>query len=186
MLTWVLFESPVALGVPAALVLFFLLVYWRRGGSPRPLAVASLVTVALFITQALVVTYREQAIRVLAGIEQGVLDRRVDALRAALADDFHTQGLDRVDFLDMARQRLKHVRVHWLQRTGIRLEERGPERFTVIVSYLAQGSGAEGDGLTRSSWKVTFALRGGAWKIIEAEPRTIDGVDIRRWETLGR
>lgn len=184
--TWVLFESPAALGVPAALVLFFLLVRWRRGGSPRPLAITALVVLALFVAQVVVVTSREHAIRVLVGIERGLLDRRVDALRDALAGDFHTQGLDRDGFLELVRQRIKHIRIHWLQRTGVRVAERGTDRFAVIVSYVAQGSGGEGDGLTRSSWRVAFARRGGQWKIVEVEPRTIDGVDIRRWEALGR
>jgi hypothetical protein len=185
-LTWVVFESPAALAVPVALLLFFLLVRWRRGGSPRPLAAAALVSLALFIVQAAVVTAREHAARVLAGIERDLLDRRVEALRAALADDFHTQGLDRERFLDLVRQRIRHIRVHWLQRTGLRIAEREPDRFVVLVSYLAQGSGTEGDGLSRSSWRVAFGRRGGAWKIVEAEPRSLDGIDVRSWERLGR
>lgn len=185
-LTWMLFESPGALGVPVALLLFFLLVRWRRGGSPRPLATAALVSLVLFVVQAVVVTPREYAIRILAGVERGLLDRRVEALGDALAEDFHIQGLDRERFLELVRQRIKHIRVHWLQRTGMRIEERAADRFAVLVSYLAHGSDTEGDGLTRSSWRVTFGRRGGAWKIVAAEPRSIDGVDSPSWERIGR
>ena len=82
--TWLLFESVAALGSVLGLVLFALLVHWRRSGQVRPLLLGLGVAAALLLVQVLVVTRREHAGRILAAIERDIVAARTAALEAAL------------------------------------------------------------------------------------------------------
>jgi hypothetical protein len=121
-LTWLLFESRIALGIALFLVNFFLLVHWRRGGRARPLLIAVAVSAALLLTQALVVTKREAADRLLATVERGLLASDAAPLAQALAPGFVAGDMDRAAFLARVERELRRWRVHSLGHAPLRIE----------------------------------------------------------------
>ncbi|HMQ15484.1 MAG TPA: hypothetical protein PKC49_05865 [Phycisphaerae bacterium] len=183
---YVLLESPLVLSIILALINFALLVAWRRGGSPRALLISLGLAAMLLVVQALVVTQRERAGRVLAAIERDLVEGRLGALDAALAADFETQGVGRAEFLAMVADALRQARVTWLRRTELALAPASAEGFAVEAAYVADLDASDYRGTLRSRWRIAFARREGRWRITAIEPLRIDGVTGNDWKRLMR
>lgn len=190
-LTWLLLESPAALGTLLGLTLFVLLVRWRRGGSPRPLVVALAVSVVLLVTQALVVTHRERAAHVLDAIAADIARARTGALAAALDEQFDAgrhrgEPLTRARFVEYVQALLRRINVVWVQRTDLDITGRQPGRFVAEAQYLAEINYDQLSGTFRSRWAVTFSRTAHGWQIVHIEPMFIDGVPVASWERIAR
>jgi hypothetical protein len=175
-LTWIVFESPAALGVVLVVPLFGLLVLWRRGGQARPVLIGLALAAALFVAQAVVVTNREHAGRVLADIEKELLASRTTALAAALAPDFRFDQLDGDEFLAFVRQGLGSVRIHWVERVRLEVQEAAADRFVVRADYLAEVNTNGVTHVPRSAWTLTFIRAGDRWLVAELRCLHIDGL----------
>lgn len=184
LLVWVLLESPLALGTVLGLLCFGLLVHWRRGGTPRPLLIALAAAAVLLVVQAVVVTPREHAARVLRPIEFGLLQSDIRPLAAALAPGFSADGMDAEAFVQRAREALRRMAVTRLMRLRLQIEDSTPQGFSAVVRYLAdiriEGQG----GAVDSTWKIHFATGGGACRIRAIEPQRFQGLEIRSWREL--
>lgn len=181
---WLLFESPAALGGLLFLVSFGLLVRWRRGGSPRPLVGALLVSAALMTVQALVTTRDEAIRRALATIEDAVRYGEAEALYGVLADDFRLEELGRDAFVAQVRQRLATLRVHWLRRGDLVFVEETPQRCVVQVNYLADITAPSFGGAFRSRWPLTFTRGAHGWRISEIGLPLVEGQQLRSWSRI--
>lgn len=183
---WLLFESLPALGAILGVTLFVLLVLWRRSGNARPLLIGLGVAVVLLSAQALVVTKREHAGRVLAGIERDIRGSKMDALAAALAPEFDSQGMGRDEFLSYVRRQMAKVRVHWLERWQLSVSNAETDRFEAMVTYLTEISGEGMAATPRSNWSFTFVRTPAGWKIATLECRQIDALRGVSWRDLDR
>ncbi len=181
-LTWLLFESPLALSAVLALVLFVLLIYWRRGGRGRYLLIGTGFAVVLLVLQSVVETRREHAGRLLKRIERDLVASRSEALSEALATDFDAgEGLDRPAFLDLVDHQLAQIRIRWLDRLGLNVQQSTGESFTVLVSYRADVSWHQFVGSVPSEWSITFGRRGDPWQITTIRPLSIAGDRVAGW-----
>ena len=185
-LVWVLFESTITLAVVLALANFFLLVYWRRSGRPRPLLIGLAVAVVLLVLQALVVTKREHAAAILQRIETDLLVSRVEALDRALATDFQAGSRDHDRFVDFARRQLEVVEIHWLMRTSPRVEESQKDTFTISVGYTADVTAHGYVGPVGSRWRLTFVREAGEWRIGRIDPPMINRRQFDDWRDFRR
>lgn len=183
-LTWFLFESLAALGAVLGLVLFVLLVYWRRSGRRRPLLVGLAAAAVLLTVQGLVVTQREHAGRILVPIEKDLLASRTGALAAALAPDFDAAGMDRDAFVQYVSRQLQRLKIRWLDRWALFLVESDAERFVVSATYSADVAGGNFTGNVRSVWSLTFVRRSDGWKIANIRPLHVGSVDDPTWFTF--
>ncbi len=186
-LTWVLLESPVALGVLLGTALFVLLVYWRRTGRPRPLVVGLVLSVALFVAQGLIETRREAGLRQLGIIEEAVLRGDARPVADTLAPTFAAGGRDRAAFVDYMNRWLGRLRVRTLDRTWPppRVEESDGERFVLSVSYLADLAG-EYAGTLPSGWRLTFVRTPDGWRLAGVEATYIAGLRDVSWSAIDR
>lgn len=185
-LTWVLFESLPVLGGILGVVLFVLLVYWRRSGKARPLLIGLGVAVVLLAVQALVVTNRERAARVLTAIEHDVRASRTDVLAAALAPEFESQGLGRDEFVTYVRRQLANVRIRWIERWELTISDAQADRFVASATYLADVAAEGMSGTPRSSWRFEFVRTPAGWRIAQLECRQIDGHHDLSWRDFER
>ncbi len=185
-LVWVLLESTVTLAVILALANFFLLVYWRRSGRPRPLLIGLAVAVVLLALQALIVTKREHAATILSQIETDLLASRVEALDRALATDFQAGHRNHEAFVDFARRQLEVVEIHWLRRTGPRVEQSEKDTFTISVGYTADVTAHGYVGPVGSRWRITFVREAGEWRIGRIDPPMINRRQFDDWRDFRR
>ena len=163
---WLLLESFTALALGLFLVNFFLLVYWRRSGRPRPLLIGLAAAAFLLCLQNLVVTRQEHAGRILAGIEREIPTAAVAALATVLSDDFECDGMDADAFVAFAEAGLERVDVDMLRRIGLEIGESGAARFVARVVYLSEVRVAGLiDRLIKTVWDVTFVQERGRWRI---------------------
>lgn len=188
---WFLFESPAALGAVLGIVLFVLLVRWRRRGDARPLVIALALAAALLLTQGLVVTRREHADRILRRIERDIVAGRVNALEGALARDFDAGGfqdrrLDRDTFLALVQQFLGATRVRWLRRVDSQLRDTPAEGFTVSVAYFAETISAGTGFAARTGWRLAFRHTDAGWQIVEIQCEYLDTIVRPSWDDLAR
>jgi hypothetical protein len=184
MLTWLFFESPIALAIPLGLLWFGLLVYWRRGGSPRPLLAALAAGAALLLVQALVQTHREIAVSLLRPIEEDVLASRVDALAGSLATDFRAGDWDTEEFLGHARDWLARIRVSWLTRSALDVAESRGDVFIAEVAYAADVRLDDFPGVIQTRWRIHFARVDRRWRIRSIDPPQIQGRPAPSWSAL--
>lgn len=185
-LIWLLFESTLALGGCLAVLLFVLLVRWRRTLKPRPLLIGLALSVVLLLVQALVVTRREHADRIMRAIEQDVVASRPDAIAAALSERFYISetGWDRERFLDRVRQYLEAVDVRTLTRRKLAVETSEAGRFQIYISYLADISTRDLDTPVLSRWRIEFVDEAGQWRILTIQPSSIERRPIGGWKGL--
>jgi len=188
-LRWFFLESTAALGGTLAVLLFVLLVYWRRSGHALPLLIGLSTATILLLVQALVVTQREHADRILRRIEKDLVRGGTSALAAALAPDFvtddpHDSGLRRAEFLDLARDWLRRVLVHWLERTDLRVEDTARDRFVASAAYIAEVGAEQFGGVFRSRWSLTFVRTPAGWQIRHLHPEQIENRHAPRWPAL--
>lgn len=185
-LTWLFLESTLALAALLFVVLFVLLVYWRRSGVVRPLLVGLAAAVVLLVVQSAVVTQREQAGLIMGRVEQDILDSKVDALAAALSSDFWIEDAewDSEKFIERVRHYMRRVDVLTLMRRRLEVVERGEDTFTVEIAYLADVRGMDYAGVTPSNWRIQFVREGEDWRIRNIIPRYVGGRAPNGWRRL--
>lgn len=179
MLQWFFLESTIALGIVSFLVLFWLLVHWRRNGNVRPLLIGLLVCGTLLIIQAAVVTPRERAELVLGKIERDVKQGKTTALAESLGRQFTGLGVGRTEFIDAASRYVGHMSIHALYRSELRTEPAG-DGFVAVVSYLAEMGYDSESGTVITQWRFRFAREDGRWVIVELPEATIERQRITR------
>jgi hypothetical protein len=190
-LEWFFFESTAALASVLGVVLFVLLVVWRRSGKARPLVIGVAVSAVLLSLQGFVVTRKEQATRILDSIESDLVHGHADALAAALTPDFETEqrsgrALNRRDFLELVAQRLQRTRIGWINRSGLQTGESRPDHFVVTVAYMAEAYVENFGGVFRSRWTITFARSPEGWRIQHIRADEIEGLGNEpAWGTIG-
>lgn len=183
-LVWVLLESRAALGALLGVVLFGLLVHWRRSGRPRALVIGLAAAAALLVAQALVVTKREHAARILTVIERDIIASRTADLADTLSDDFDFPG-GRADFLEFVDLQLARVDVRYLERWGLRVVHNGGAQFTAAVEYTADVGGVYA-GSFFSGWELTFIRTPAGWRVLRVRPRHLAGLHDVDWPSLRR
>ncbi len=187
-LRWFFFESTIALGAVLFLFAFGLLVYWRRGGSPRPLLVALLVGVVLLIVQAAVVTPREWADRLMRQVQIDVLASQTQRMAGVLAPSFRITDEDwgRDDFLELVRSYYRRLTVRSLRRRLFEVGKVRDDVFTLTVSYLAEVETRDFSGPVLSRWEIEFVRSDGVWRIGSIRPVEINHRPVQRWRRLPR
>jgi len=188
LLVWLLFESTLALVGCLVVVLFVLLVYWRRTLRPRPLLIGLAAAVVLLVVQALVVTRKEHADRIMQRIEADIIASRVDDLRAALSARFHIAEMDwdRSEFIDVVEGYMSWIDVISLTRRRLAVEGGEGDRFHIYISYLADVSTNDFRYSGLSRWLIEFVHEEGGWKIVEIQPTEMDRRSIGGWGSLPR
>jgi hypothetical protein len=185
-LAWIFLESLPALAALLFTANFILLVYWRRTGRPRPLLVGLAASAALLAVQTVVVTRREHALRILAGIQQDVMTTRTTNLADALAPNFQAGHMDRNEFLDFVTRCYDRVDVAAVRRVSLTFLDSQPEHFTIKVAYMADVRASFGGGWWRSTWEIAFQQTPQGWRINGITPIHIDGIPNVTWQRLGR
>lgn len=191
MLTWLFFESLLALAALVATAWFVLLVYWRRTGRVLPLLIGLGVGLLLFALQAAVTTRRETAARVLTQLEDAVVRSNMPAFEALLAPHFATDAgngplLNREAFLAWVHARMDQMDIIWVNRRTIELVDTAPDHFSVRVSYVAEARiGRESNGPFPSRWFFVFARGpGDHWLIQQVRAESVAMVRTPHWADL--
>lgn len=184
-LSWIFLESPIALGVLCGFTLFWLLVYWRRGGSPRPLLIGIIVCALLFVAQSLIQTTRERVLAVMERIEADVLVHQAGALQASLAPgflvDLGTGAVDRFAFVGYAKAWLERLTVTSLTRTELKITPVDSATMDVQIAYLAQLRYKDYAGLHPSSWRIRFVRVDDKLQITAINPVNVAGAQGSGW-----
>ncbi|MFQ5806277.1 MAG: hypothetical protein ACE5I3_07500 [Phycisphaerae bacterium] len=185
-LVWFFFESTLALGGCLAVLMFVLLVHWRRRLQPRPLLIGLAVALVLLVVQASVVTRREHADRIMKQIEADVVASRPDAVAAALSTRFRIAEpeMDRTKFLDLVRSYMRRVDVHTLTRRALEIVASEKDTFEISISYWADISHRDYSGMVRSRWKIVFLCEQDEWRILCIEPTLIGPRPVDGWRGL--
>lgn len=184
-LTWLLFESLTGLAIALAVVLFVLLVWWRRTGRPRPLLIGLAVAVVLLSLQQAVTTQREHATRLMTRVERAIIEARARDLAPLLAPDFRAGERGREEFVAYVADWMQRVKVRWLHRENPHIEESTGDAFTLVVGYLGDVQSDYG-GTIQSRWRIRFARTAAGWQIVGIEPISIAGTDATTWSGIGR
>lgn len=184
---WLFFESSIALGIVLGLVLFGLLVHWRRTLQPRPLLIGLVVALGLLVVQKLVITHREHAGAIMTQIERDIVNTRTGALARLLAADFVAGERDRDVFLAFVRAQMNLIRVHSVRRGSIRITARDAGTFTAVIGYSAMiTTGGFVQQLLPTTWRIWFVREADGWKIQRILPVRIGGQEIPTWEQFER
>ncbi|MGD8452602.1 MAG: nuclear transport factor 2 family protein [Phycisphaerae bacterium] len=183
-LTWVLFENLAALAAVLGTALFILLVYWRRTGRPLPLLIGLAVAMAALAVQTLVVTRREQAGQVLAGIADDVRAARTDALAAALAPEFLAGEMTPEEFVEYVGRQYDKVRVREVVCSSLTIKESAEDRFVAAAAYQGDITADDYRGWIRTRWEITFVRTDTGWQIAQILPTYIDGVPNANWRAI--
>jgi len=180
-LTYVLFESPIALGIVAFVVAAAcLLIRPRLEGAPRRwiLPGAALLFIALFTLQSAVTTERERIWsaldRFIAAVESG----RPDACAPFIADAYDSEGMSRDDIVDYIRQSLEQINIYdtRVTRRDVTRDGRTAE-MTLSATATVSIRGNVGD-LHRARWRITWQKTGPDWQITAIRPEVIDAIPI--------
>ena len=166
-LSWLFFESTWALTALLGIVLFFLVVHWRRSGSVRPLLIGLGVAAVLLILQIVVVTPRERAAAMLHDVELDVLEGRTERLAGLLAPDFSALNMGPPEFVRFVRGRMDVIKVLALQQTHLKLVAASPTRIVVDADYWASVVCNDYKGEFPSQWHVTFKRTPEGWRIAD-------------------
>jgi len=185
-ITWLFYESTPALAGLLFVVLFVLLVYWRRTLRRGPFQIGAIVAIALLIVQALVVTKPERAGRIMKRVEAAVLSSNSAALADELSERFliSETGWRRAEFMEVVRRYLSWMDVYGLRRRKLEIVEVEPERFQIYVSYLVDARTKDFAWKGLSRWLITFALDDDDWRIVEIEPNDMGQFPVRGWRAL--
>ena len=181
-LRWFLFESTTALGIVLALVLFGLLVRWRRTLKARPLLIGLGVAAVLLAVQALVVTPRERVLDLMRIVERDVVEGRTNGLEAVLGRGFTAGDRNREAFLDFVHGEQQRIDVHSVRRSTTRVVEQRGDELTLRMQYGARITASSYTGSIASTWRITFAREGDAWRIVRIEPVRIGLMDVPTWD----
>jgi hypothetical protein len=164
-LRFIFLENLIAFGVVAFLANFALLVYWRRGGRPRPLLVGLALTLILLIIHVAVDTRREIAIDTLARIERDLEDGVTTHLRPSLADSFEAYGYDRDAFVAFVESKQRHINLERVDLLTLTLIESETDRFTVRAYYRAEAESLAYRNDFLSQWRLRFVRSDAGWRI---------------------
>ncbi len=179
---WLLTEAGLVLLGVLALINFFLLVHWRRGGRPQPLLLGLLTSLVLLSVEFLIVTPREHAADVLRRIERSLLDADAQAFGTQLADTFEANGLTKDAFVAFLESRLEVVKVTSLRRNGsIEVISASDARIVVRAGYYAYVVSNVYTGPWVGQWRLGFTREADEWRLAEAQP---DGVTT--WGQISR
>lgn len=185
LLTWVFLESVVALCVILGLMLFGLIVHWRRSLNPRLLLAGLGVAIILLLIQKSIVTQREHAGLILDAIQKDLLQSRPDAIERSLADPFRAGEMDRGQFLNVVKTQLRKVRIHQISRGSMRQTTSEPGAFQVDASFSARVDSTEyGANLVPSTWQLGFVKTAEGWRISQIEPLSL-GLGGVKWDFFG-
>jgi hypothetical protein len=179
---WLFLESLPALAVVLGTTLFVLLVYWRRTGRGRPLLVGLGVSVLLLVVQTLVVTPREHALRIMAGIERDLVAQRTDTLERTLAGDFEFAS-GRAGFLDLVRARMEQIQVRYLRHLWLTQVDADQREAVVKIAYQADVTGHY-SGSVFSTWQLRFVNTPEGWRIHAIKCVNIGDLDSPDWELI--
>jgi hypothetical protein len=182
--SWVLFESLPVLGAVLFTINFVLLVLWRRGGRPHPLLVGLVLSLVLLLVQAVVVTHRERADRVLSAIETDIERARSGALANVLVEDFRAGDLERAAFLESVDELLRRVQIRSVRRLMLEVTARADDRFTAEATYHADIMADVYAGAFLSSWAITFERREDQWRIAAIRPLRVGRLEEPSWQRL--
>jgi len=174
------------LGGGLAVILFVLLVHWRRTLKPRPLLIGLAIAVMLLIVQAAVVTRWEHADRIMQRIEAAMLASQPEPIAATLSERFRIAetGWDRADFVKIVRSYMSWVDVHSLSRRKLEVTQNEPESFQIYISYFADASTSDYRHIGLSRWLIRFVREADGWRIISIEPTEFDRRTLRGWREL--
>ncbi|MBK8913953.1 MAG: hypothetical protein IPM64_04990 [Phycisphaerales bacterium] len=164
-ITWVLFESFYALAGVLTILLYVLLVHWRRGGNRNVFLAGCAVAALLLVAQPLVVTKRERAGMILDTVAADLTRGRVAALSTALAPGFLLGEMDAAELTRRVERRLERTPVREARRTRIEVVESGAGRFRVDASYVVTFSNEDFGRTVRSRWHIGFEEVDGEWRI---------------------
>jgi len=187
-LSWFFFESTLALGGVLFVLLFVMLLIWRRGGRARTFLIGLGLAVVLLIVQAAVVTRREHAGWIMGRIAADVQASRTDAFEATLARGFRVPetGWDRDEFIEVVQSYMRWVDVHSVRRRRLEIVENQDEKFRVYVSYLAEASTKNYQYIGVSRWLIEFGRENDEWRITNIEPSEMDQKPVNGWRGLPR
>ncbi len=185
-LVWLLFESTLLLGGCLGVMLFVLLVHWRRTLQPRPLLIGLALAVVLLIAQAAVVTRKEHADRIMERIETAVLASQPEVIAGTLSTRFRIEKpeMDGEQFTDLVRAYMQWVNVRSLSRTALTIEESRDDTFRASLSYLGEVTARDFTGLVQSRWNITFVRDQDGWHILSIEPTMLQRQTIKGWGDL--
>ncbi len=183
-----LFESTLMLGGCLAVMLFVLLVHWRRSSKPRLLLIGLALSVVLLLVQALVVTRREHADRIMKWIETDMVASRTDAIAAALSDRFRIADpeMDGDRFLELVRGYMAWVDVRSLTRRKLEIETSEADTFQAHLSYWGEISARNYVGPVQSRWRIVFVRDTDGWRILSIEPTMLQRMPVSGWSDLSR
>jgi hypothetical protein len=167
---WLLFESPTALAVALGLLLFGLLVHWRKTLNPRPLLVGLALAAILAVLQTVIVTPREHALQILDRVERDLLAGRSAALENALAADFQAGSMDRPAFLEVVRRKLRDVQIQKLERTTDARLAGDDRTYDAEFGYSGAVNSQDFAGNVPSRWRIVFSRGADGWQIQRIEP----------------
>lgn len=185
-LTWLLFESRIALGSLLGFVLFWLLVHWRRSLNPRPLLIGLAAALVLMILQAAVVTRRETVAALMDRVEAAIVARRADDLAPLLSAAFRYDDLGRPEFVEFVRGHLERLTVHTTGRGTIQAPVGGDQRFSAEIPYISRVSVRDFAGQPLPTrWRIEFVREDGEWRISEIVPLEILNQPVRDPMRLG-
>lgn len=179
-----MFESFAALAAVLFTVNFVLLVHWRRGGRVRPLLIGLVTALVFLALQAVVVTRREHAIRILTRIEDDVVGARTDALAASLSPAFDADGMGPEEFIAFVNRQYESVKVRGVRRARMIFQESQADLFTIEVSYQADISAEAYSGWFPTRWRITFERCSLGWLIRAIRPTYIAGLPNPSWNQI--
>jgi hypothetical protein len=184
--TWLLFESQVALLATLGTILFVLLVHWRRSGKVVPLLVGLVTSVGLLVMQGLVETRRELADRLLTPVEQETVLGQDQSLRALVAPDFRAGSMTRDAFLSWVRTRLEDRPISSLRRLEMRVVESESDRFRISNRYEIQATvGRAGVQLGYATVAFEFRKTPTGWALVDLPPPMRAGRSMAEWNSWG-
>ena len=185
-LTWFFLESVIALGATLVVVMFILLVYWRRTLRVKPFLIGGALAVILLIVQAAVVTQRERADRMMRRIEAAVLESKPKGVEAELSERFHAEPpeMDRARFTELVKMYMEQVDVRTLHRLQLEMTEQQADHFIAELSYMADISARDFNGTVTSRWRLRFEHESEGWRIVNIIPIKLNTANIRGWEDL--
>ncbi len=166
LLTWLLFESPLALAIAAGFVNFWLLVHWRRTGRGWPLLVGLMVSGLLFAIQYRVETPREAARRIITALQRGVERKQIGPFQELLAAGFRGGPLDREAFIEFVRLVMQDLDVYMLLRRELRVEPLADGRVVATARYVGNARYREQGGAFRARVEFLLGRSDGVWRLL--------------------
>jgi ketosteroid isomerase-like protein len=173
-----LFEEPLLLIPVLAVTLLVLAIVWSRRRTPgawRALLAGLLAAPLLIIVQALVVTDREQIIRVCSQMADAVERGDVPAFAVHIADDFRAAdggggAFTREDLLAALARSLARYHPEGVRLTGFQVTtdgDSGTAEFSATARIVTSETAMD---RVLSRWRLRFRRNDRAWQVIDIQP----------------